>query len=202
MTDEQKIRSRSYPREVMLREGSVTFRIMTLGDRDAILSFARRLPPDDLLFLRLDISTPDGIDEWVDNIKDGRTITVLAEKNGAVVGYACIHHNDAMWNRHLGEIRVNVGAEYRKHGLGRKLVEDVFAIARDIGLLKITAQMTPDQKGARATFEKLGFSPEALLADFVVDREGKTRDLLIMSHDVTGFTNVQHVGSGAVGARR
>lgn len=201
MTEEHNIRSRSYPREVTLKDGAVTFRIMTPTDRDAILSFARRLPPDDLLFLRLDISTPNGIDEWIDNIKDGRTITVLAEQNGAVVGYACIHHNDAMWNRHLGEIRVNVAAEFRKQGLGRKLVDDVFAIARDIGLLKITAQMTPDQRGARMTFERLGFSPEALLADFVVDREGKTRDLLIMSHDVTGFTNVHHV-AGAVGARR
>jgi hypothetical protein len=54
--------------------------------------------------------------------------------------------------------------------------------------------MTPDQRGARATFERLGFHPEALLADFVVDREGKTRDLLIMSHDVAGFTDVQHAG--------
>ena len=201
MSDETSIRSRSYPREVTLKDGSVTFRIMNANDRDAILTFARNLPPDDLLFLRLDISTPNGIDEWVDNIQDGRTITVLAEQNGAVVGYSCIHHNDAMWNRHIGEIRVNVAAEFRKQGLGRKLVDDVFAIARDIGLLKITAQMTPDQKGARMTFERLGFSPEALLADFVVDREGKTRDLLIMSHDLTGFTNVQYVASAA-GARR
>ena len=53
--------------------------------------------------------------------------------------------------------------------------------------------MTPDQKGARATFERLGFQPEALLADFVVDREGKARDLLIMTHDLAGFTDVEHL---------
>jgi RimJ/RimL family protein N-acetyltransferase len=70
----------------------------------------------------------------------------------------------------------------------------VFSIARDIGLRKITAQMTPDQTGARVTFERLGFRPEALLADYVVDREGRTRDLLIMSHDVAGFSDVEHVG--------
>jgi ribosomal protein S18 acetylase RimI-like enzyme len=99
-----------------------------------------------------------------------------------------------MWNRHLGEIRVNVGSEYRRRGLGRRLTDEVFAIARDMGLRKITAQMTPDQRGARATFERLGFRPEALLADFVVDREGKTRDLLIMSLDVAGFTDVQYAG--------
>ena len=202
MSEQHESLSRSYPREVALKEGAVTFRMMGTSDREAILSFSRRLPPDNLLFLRVDITSPAGVGEWLDNIHDGRTITVLAEQHGAVVGYASIHHNDVMWNRHIGEIRVNVAPEFRKQGLGRRLVDDVFAIARDIGLRKITAQMTPDQKGARMTFERLGFRPEALLADFVVDREGKTRDLLIMSHDVTGFTNVEHVAAGSVGLRR
>jgi len=189
-----------YPRELALEGGSVTLRLMEPSDRDAILSFARKLPPDDLLFLRLDITAPEGIAEWVNNVQAGRTITVLAEQGGAVVGYASVHHNDAMWNRHIGEIRVNVGAEFRKQGLGRRLVEEVFAIARDVGLRKMAAQMTPDQKGARVTFERLGFRPEALLADFVVDREGKARDLLIMTQDLAGFSDVEYVS--AAGARK
>ena len=183
-----------YPRTISLRDLSVTLRLMEPPERDAILAFARNLPPDDLLFLRLDITSPDGVDEWLGNIVAGRTITVLADVDGAIAGYASVHHNDVLWNRHVGEIRVNVGSEYRRHGLGRRLVDEVFAIAREIGLRKLTAQMTPDQKGARATFERLGFRPEALLADYVVDRDGKTRDLLIMSNDVAGFTDVEHVG--------
>ena len=186
--------NRSYPREVAISGGTVTFRLMGPADGNDVLAFARRLPPDDLLFLRLDITSPEGADEWVRNVEAGRTITVLAEAGGAIVGYASVHHNETMWNRHLGEIRVNVGSEYRRRGLGRRLTDEVFAIARDMGLRKITAQMTPDQRGARATFERLGFRPEALLADFVVDREGKTRDLLIMSLDVAGFTDVYHAG--------
>ncbi len=185
--------SRTYPRAVSLGEGSVTFRLMGPADRDAMLAFARQLPPDDMLFLRLDIARPEGVDEWVRNIEAGRTITVLAVADDAIAGYASVHHNDVLWNRHVGEIRVIVGSEYRRRGLGRRLTDEVFAIARDLGLRKITAQMTPDQKGARATFERLGFQPEALLADYVVDREGKTRDLLVMSHDVAGFTDVEHV---------
>jgi len=189
-----------FPRDLALPGGSVSLRLMEPSDRDVLLDFARKLPTDDLLFLRLDVTTPEGMNEWVNNVQAGRTITVMAEQAGAVLGYASIHHNDTMWNRHIGEIRVNVGAESRKQGLGRRLVEEVFGIARDIGLRKITAQMTPDQRGARVTFERLGFRPEALLADFVVDREGKTRDLLIMTLDVDGFTDVEY--KSAAGARR
>ena len=197
MSKQAKAFSRNYPRNVELANGTLTLRLMTAADRDAILAFARKLPPDDLLFLRLDITTSTGVDEWVSNIDAGRTVTVLAEDDGEVAGYASIHHNDITWSRHVGEIRVIVGPDYRARGLGRRLTDEVFAIARDLGLAKITAQMTPDQKGARATFERLGFQPEALLADFVVDREGKTRDLLVMSHDVAGFTDVEHLTAAA-----
>ncbi|OGO49679.1 MAG: hypothetical protein A2148_00465 [Chloroflexi bacterium RBG_16_68_14] len=197
MTEYAQAFTRTYPRTISLGEQSVTFRLMAPSDRNAILAFARTLPPDDLLFLRLDITTPEAVDEWVGNIEAGRTITVVAEADGAIAGYASVHHNQVLWNRHVGELRVIVGSDYRRLGLGRRLTDEVFAIAREIGLRKITAQMTPDQKGARATFERLGFRPEALLADYVVDREGKTRDLLIMSNDVAGFTDVEHVGAKA-----
>ena len=192
---------RRYPREVSIIDGDVVFRMMGAADRDAILAFARRLPPDDLLFLRLDITSPEGVDQWLRNVQSERTVTVLAEAGGAIVGYASMHHNDTMWNRHIGEIRVNVASEYRRRGLGRRLTDEVFAIGRDLGLRKIMAQMTPDQRGARATFERLGFRPEALLADFVVDRDGKSRDLLVMSHDISGFSDVEHASLTASRAR-
>jgi hypothetical protein len=49
------------------------------------------------------------------------------------------------------------------------------------------AQMTLDQKGAIATFEGIGFRPEALLRDHVKDRAGKKHDLLVLSHEVAKF---------------
>ena len=49
--------------------------------------------------------------------------------------------------------------------------------------------MTTDQHGAQAAFRRLGFVPEALLADFVVDRGGRSRDLVMMTFDVEGLTD-------------
>lgn len=192
MTKHIQALNRAYPRKISLGQGTVTLRLMEPSDRGAVLAFARNLPHDDLLFLRLDVTVPEGVEEWMRNVEAGRTITVLAERDGTIAGYASIHHNEVLWTRHVGEIRVIVGLEYRRRGLGRLLTDEVFTIAREMGLRKMTARMTPDQKGARATFERLGFRPEALLADYVADREGKTRDLLIMSHDVAGFTDVEH----------
>ena len=188
---------RAYPREFAAGDQTITLRLMRPDDRDQILAFARNLPPDDLLFLRLDITQPEAVDEWVANLEAGRTHTVLAEVDGKMEGYASVHHNDVLWTRHMGEIRVLVSSECRQLGLGRRLTDEVFVIAKALGLQKLTVQMTPDQKGARATFEGLGFQAEALLADYVVDHEGKTRDLLIMSLDKSGFLDVEHLTATA-----
>lgn len=180
-----------YPRTVRLSDGtSVTLRLMTPQDRDVVLAFARSLPADDLLFLRTDITDPAVVDEWVENLENRRTVTVLAEggKGEGILGYGSLHYNEASWTRHMGEIRIQAGSGNRGKGLGRQLASAVFDIARSLGLQKITARMTPDQQGARSTFERLGFQMEALLADFVIDRDGRTRDMLIMAHDVTGHT--------------
>jgi RimJ/RimL family protein N-acetyltransferase len=67
------------------------------------------------------------------------------------------------------------------------LTQEAFANALGLGIEKMVAQMTLDQKGAIATFEGLGFRPEALLRDHVKDREGRTHDLLVLSHDVARF---------------
>jgi RimJ/RimL family protein N-acetyltransferase len=82
---------------------------------------------------------------------------------------------------------VLIAPEMRGQGLGRALTDSVFAQALEHGIEKMVAQMTLDQKGAIATFEELGFKPEALLRDHVMDRTGEKHDLLVYSHDVRAF---------------
>ena len=183
---------RDYPRTITLDSNTaVSLRLMTAADADRMVTFARNLPADDLLFLRMDITNPDVVAQWVQNLAAGRTVTVIAEANGAMAGYASLHHPEVTWQRHLSEIRIQVGQYYRSQGLGRILAAEIFAIARDLGLRKLMAQMTSDQKGAIATFQRLGFQMEALLQDFVIDRSERTRDLIVMAYDVTGLT--EHV---------
>lgn len=182
--------TRSYPWETNLGGTRLTFRLMTPEDAEAIGTFAKSLPPDDLMFLRTDITQPDTIKTWMTYLRTGRTISILAETpEKLIAGYSSIHVNEAQWMRHVGELRVLVGSEHRGIGLGKRLTNEAFSMAKDLGLKKITAQMSTDQRGARQVFEHLGFRPEALLADHVMTRDGQTRDLLIMSYDVAGFSN-------------
>jgi RimJ/RimL family protein N-acetyltransferase len=179
-----------YPQRATLRDGrTITLRLMGAGDRDPVLKFARALPPDDLLFLRTNITQKAVIEGWIANIASGHTLTVLALEKEAIAGYASLHLNEANWMRHIGEIRMLAGARYRGLGLGRLLASEVFRAGRTLGLRKLSAQMTLDQAGARATFERLGFRAEALLADWVISGDGRTRDLLVMAYALDGLTD-------------
>ena len=190
MAKQEAGESSGHAGELKLSDGrSVTLRSMSAADKQRVLSFARALPPDDLLFLRTDITESALVDEWIGNIEKGATITILAEVNGELAGYASLHLAQARWTRRVGEIRVQVGVPYRGAGLGRQLAAQIFRLGQARGLKKMAAMMTPDQAGARAAFEKIGFGVEALLQDWVVDRKGRSRDLLIMSHDLEGLSD-------------
>jgi L-amino acid N-acyltransferase YncA len=181
-------RTLTLPRQVKLSDGSeITLRLLGRLDRDAFLAFTTSLPAHDLLFLRTDITNPDVIDGWLDNIDLERIITIVGEREGKILGYGSVHMSTAPWSGHVGELRVLIDGSMRGKGLGRALTEAVFAQALERGIEKMVAQMTVDQKGAIATFEELGFKAEALLIDHVRDREGKKHDLLVYSHDVHGF---------------
>lgn len=182
------VTKRTYPWSISVNGKTVTFRLMERKDLELALTFAKAVPEKDLLFLTFDITNRKAMEQWVAEIEAGRVVTVLTEIDGRFEGYASLSYNALEWTRHLGEIRLMVSSSQRGRGLGKMLVNEVFLLAQEMKLQKLVAQMAADQKGAIQVFEHLGFKPEALLADHVIDRNGKTHDLVIMSYDVNGLT--------------
>ncbi|MGA2588932.1 MAG: GNAT family N-acetyltransferase [Bryobacteraceae bacterium] len=178
---------RTFPWIANVGGASITLRLMTLQDRDLFLAFIKKQPPEDLFFLLMDLSTPEGMARKLRGIEAGQDTTVLAEHDGKLLGYGSLHHGETRWFRHLGEMRLLVAHNQRSRGLGKVLAQEVFSIARGLGLRKIVARMAASQTGARRLFEDLGFQIEALLADWAMDRHGKTQDLVLMSYDMSGF---------------
>ncbi len=177
--------TRTYPRTIEARERSLVLRAMGAGDQESMLEFARGLPEEDLLFLPMDITRPDVVADWIRSIESGRRFAVLAEDEGTLAGYGSLNRQDIEWSRHLGEIRIIVSPAYRGIGLGGILADEILEIARGSGLTKIVAQMPRDQDSALNVFRKLGFNLESMLAEWVIDREGQTHDLVIMAYDVS-----------------
>src|SRR5437879_13639269 len=103
---------RAFPREIRLGgDRRFQLRLMDRSSRDDVIAFARTLPRAAVLFLRMDITEPRNVDEWVRNIAAGRTVAVMAYDCVRIAGYASLHHNDVLWQRHVGGIRARVGSD-------------------------------------------------------------------------------------------
>jgi L-amino acid N-acyltransferase YncA len=183
----QKTSKRKYPWSTVIDGKTYALRLMTKKDGDAMLKFARSLPEDDLLFLAIDITEKDAVNNWVENIEKGRLHTILVECEGKLIGHGSLIHEEQVWTRHIGGMILLLAPETRGKGLGNILAGELFGYAEELGLRKVMARMAATQKGAIQVFEKLGFKAEALLTDCVIDRKDRTHDLIIMSYDVTGF---------------
>src|SRR4030095_6951098 len=117
---------RTYPWTTTLKDRKVTLRLMQADDASALLLFARSLPEDDLLFLAVDITRKEALDQWVQDVKSGQIRTVLAEANGKLIGHGTLHHNSLQWTRHMGEIMLLISPDSRGIGLGGLLAHELF----------------------------------------------------------------------------
>lgn len=167
---------------------SYRIRRFSLADRDKMLAFADTLPEHDLLFLGRDLRHPRVVDAWQAAIEEGWIDSLVAEDDGTVLGSAALVRDPLGWSAHVGEIRLLVSPTRRNVGLGRDLLEAIFAVAVERGVERLTAQMTPDQIGSVMLFESLGFRAEGLLKDHVRDRTGKTHDVALFAHDIARVT--------------
>ena len=176
--------TRSYPRHVKTDAGDIEFRLMSRADEAAVLAFAQKLPTHDLLFLPRNISQPKVLSAWINEIERGDIKSLLAIKDGRVVGCGTLVRDRHSWSPHVGGIRMVVSLDVRGQGVGRALSQETFALALGSGLERLVVQMTTDQQGAIALFESLGFKAEALLRDHVRDATGATHDIVVLGHNV------------------
>jgi ribosomal protein S18 acetylase RimI-like enzyme len=155
-------------------------RPLTLADAPAVARFLQDLPEGDLTFLKEDVDT-DTVARWCSDERVTRWLAVGAD--GEPQAMLSIVPG-ALWSSHVGELRLVVGGDYRRLGLGRRLSRYGLAEAVRLGLRKIVVEVVADKEGDIAMFTSIGFEAEALLRDQICDREGNLRDLVLLSHEV------------------
>ena len=175
-----------YPKTAKIKDGtSVVIRPVTQKDGPALLAFFKKLPNDDRLFLKEDVTNKEVIDRWIADLDYEKVLPLIAVKDSSIVGDATLHFNKYGWHRHMAEIRCVVAKEYQQKGVGVTLMRELLSHADQKGVDKIRAEMMDIQASAQTAFQKLGFKKAAELKNFVVDIKGKTHNLIIMVNDVS-----------------
>ena len=92
---------RTYPRRVKTDAGEIEFRLMLRADEAAVLAFAQKLPTHDLLFLPRNISQPKVLSAWINEIERGDITSLLAIRDGKVVGRSALVRDRHSWSPHV-----------------------------------------------------------------------------------------------------
>ena len=172
-----------YPKQVVLRDGTkVILRPMVREDRAKLQEFFADASEYDRRFLRDDVGNPDVIREWAEGLDYERILPILAEVEGKVIADATLHRRKYGLAKHVAKVRIVVGPEYRRKGLGTWLMLDLVNLAMGIGLEKMIAEFIAElETPAIKSAERLGFHRAAVLTDYFRDVDGKEYDLIIMA---------------------
>jgi ribosomal protein S18 acetylase RimI-like enzyme len=144
-----------------------------------VVGFLDHLPEGDRTFFKEEAS-PEAVEQWARDERNHRWILVDGDKPQAMLAVI----PGVGWSSHVGELRLVVGSDYRRQGLGRRLARHGLTEAVRLGLLKIVVEVVADKEGDIEMFTSIGFRPEALLQNQIRDQGGELRDLVLLSHDV------------------
>ena len=175
----------NYPKIVKLKDGrKVSIHPMEKSDGKALREYFSKLRPEDKLFMRDDVSSPEVVQKMIDDIDYEYTVPLVAVFEGEIVGVSSIHRNRHSWDSHVGHIRVSAAPKFQGSGLGYNLTREIFVIAQSMHIDIIIAEMPSTQERAVSVFEKLGFQKAATFKKHVKDKYGNYLDLVVMRVDV------------------
>jgi RimJ/RimL family protein N-acetyltransferase len=175
-----------FSKTIKLKDNTaVVIRLLSKRDGPALLRFFTEIPENDRLFLKDDVTKKEVIDRWVNELDFGKVLPIVAEKDSMIIGDATLHFNRYRWQLHMAEIRCVVAGKYQQKGLGTALMKELVSFAQHKNVSKIRANMMDTQESAQRAFQRLGFKKEAELKDFLIDKEGKPHNLILMVHDVS-----------------
>ena len=165
-----------------LKDGTrVIIRDLHKEDLDKLMIFYRSLPPDDRVYLKVDVTKRRIVEERMKLIEEGTIFRIIALHDDEIVGDGMFEISKEVWRKHQGELRVIVARSFQRKGLGMLMFRELHSLALKKDIDKIVVKMMKPQKGAINICKKLGFQKETIIPNYVWDQEDKPQDLVIMS---------------------
>ncbi len=164
-----------------LKDGTyVLLRPMVADDEARLMEFYSAVSEDDLRYFRHYVKDPSLIHEWCEHLDYSKVLPILALAKDRVVGSATLHFCEGP-KRHIGEVRLFLAKDYRKRGLGMKMLRTLIDLARKQGLGLLMVEIVADETKVVKAFETLGFKIKATLDDYFMFPDGDSRDVVLMT---------------------
>jgi len=170
-----------YPKTVA---NQIVLRPMDVSDESGLLPFFRRIPIEERQYFREDVTQGPVIQGWIRNLDYARILPILAFRGERIIADATLHRDTGGWSRHLGKIRLTLDPEFRRQGLGRRLIQEFVELSKPLGVAVLEAEVLDVQKETALLFESMGFQCVATLPQHAIDLCGRVHDMRVFSQTI------------------
>jgi ribosomal protein S18 acetylase RimI-like enzyme len=115
----------------------------------------------------------------LDNIERGYPQLVVLSA-GEVVGWCDVTPKPRPIYAHSGVLGMGLLPQFRHQGIGKRLIAQSLAAAREIGLQRVELTVRENNRNAIALYEKVGFATEGVQRDAVLV-DGTYENLILMA---------------------
>ncbi|HLB49017.1 MAG TPA: GNAT family N-acetyltransferase [Anaerolineales bacterium] len=172
---EATVKIETYRELVTLRNGiQVLLRPMASDDCQTLVDLFATATDEDVRYLRDNIRDPAVARGWCDNLDYGRVFPLIAVVDEQAAGQATLHFGCGP-ERHCGKVRIFVARDFRRRGLGSRMLSALIDVARGHGLQFLMAEVVSDQASVIRTFMHAGFKLCFTLQDAFMLPTGETR---------------------------
>ena len=110
-----------------------------------------------------------------------KTIFLVAEVEGKIVGFTRLEGSKLRRFRHKAEFGICISKEYWGHGIGKVLLENILKWADMVGIKKISLTVVQTNTIANQLYKRYGFVEEGLLIKERIHKDGNYYNTVIMA---------------------
>jgi L-amino acid N-acyltransferase YncA len=139
------------------------------------------LPEHDVENLRNDVQDPATVSLWIESVDYSRVLPLIAcdELLQSIIAVSTLHFTRGVY-RHIADVRIIVGKNYRKLGLGSAMIKELIELGSHLGLYFLRAEILSESRLPIKAFRQMGFEYKGTFEDGFMTRKGETRDLVLM----------------------
>lgn len=166
----------------LITGGTTVLRPLDQSDEKLFKAFFQsQIPENEVDNLRHNVRDPLVVDSWIRDLDYRHVLPIIAlnEGSGSITAVASLHFLGGI-ERHIAEVRIVVGKDYRKIGLGSVMIKEVVRIGNELRLYHLKAKIPTVNKSAVKAFRQLGFEVKCTLEDYFMTRSGTVRDVALM----------------------
>jgi RimJ/RimL family protein N-acetyltransferase len=150
------------------------------SDAESICDAVKAIAAEKWYLATVDGFSPELTRAFIKHLADAGLPQVAAFAEGRAVGFCDISRSRAEGFTHLARLGMGVRAEWRRQGVGRRLLDACVAQAKKTGIERIELEVFSDNNAAVQLYESFGFVREGVRVR-ARKFEGRYQDLVLMA---------------------